>query len=211
MKPILKTSDLLMILGCVLGVLISFYYLERISHEYEMLEYIWIILLLEAFFVALTGRGLWLVIKEYKKGCAAEDDSTDKLDDDIYCSGKVEIKKKSLVRKIVDAMIYVVDCIACIVVSFEYLGFLFLPLGVFFWLSKEDHVVQLENMEPISLDSIVFAIVAFVLLLLSGLYMIFERAMRQYSLDLKKDIKLLTDNCEKMAAEIKSLKENSLK
>lgn len=201
MKPVLNVWDLLFILVCILGCLtIIGIFFGYIPYNLSATESYAPYLLLGIILLAFNG---WFFIIMMDKFLA--DESIDNI-----CRPKQEKTKTTFVEKIVNIIIGAMDRAAFIVLTLESGVLWFLIVDEFFRLFKRDYIAQLENVEPINRCVCLLAIAAFILLLL-GLYAAIAHTTKQYSLDLKKDIKLLNDNCEKMAAEIKSLKENSLK
>lgn len=204
MKPVLKVWDLLMILVCILGSLaiagIFFTYIpERLwkSNSYMLTDDFSVLyMLLGLLLIAFNGRIIFKI-------CTTDDNPTDNPVDDECCPKRYEIKKKTFVEKfdnlffnIIKIIVGIVDCAAGILFMLEYVSFLALIGKNFFCLFKREYVIQLESMDSINQCMILLAIVAFILLLL-GLYAVIVHAMKHFSLDLKKDVKLLTDKCEK--------------
>ena len=196
MKQILdKLEDLWTILCIILGDLYILYFVIGSGS-------VWCILV-GLVLIAFSGRIAWLALKRFVHGDITDDDLADKSVYEI-CYPNKRIAEEGLIKKIVFYLAYGVYCI-------ETLGIYGLTIYVAYWLQQTNYVIQVGYSEKLSLVVVVFAVIVIALLLLSGLYVIIVHAMSQYTMNLKRDIKILNDNCEKMAAEIKSLKENMLK
>ena len=201
MKQILdKLDDLWTFLCTILGGLLAFYFIIKFAGS------VWE-LLVGFVLIAPSGRFAWLSLKRFVNGNITDEKLTYKSVNEICYPDKKITEEKFFKRIIKNVVFY----LAYGVHALETLGIYGLFMYVAYWLLETDYDIQVGNSEKLSLIVVVFAVVVIALLLLSGLYVIIVHAMSQYTLNLKKDIKLLNDNCEKMAAEIKSLKENSLK